>query len=82
VERPERLNHHLIIMFSTTVGWQFAACSVVGLLYWIAVCISMRYALRVLLMYRGYMYEARGKKVSATTKVWGLLMKSGHEGKF
>jgi len=38
----------------------------------------MRYMLKVLLMYKGYMYETRGKGVSLTTKVWAVLMKGEH----
>lgn len=37
----------------------------------------MRYTLKLLLMYKGWMYESRGSgsKVSVGTKLWGLLVK-------
>jgi len=37
----------------------------------------MRYTLKLLLMYKGWMYEARGSgsRVSLKTKVWAVLVK-------
>lgn len=37
----------------------------------------MRYTLKLLLMYKGWMYETRGKgsKVSLTTRIWGVATK-------
>lgn len=60
---------------SATVGWQTFACCVVGLGFWCVICLSMRYTLKLLLMYKGFMFEARGRKTSLTTIVWGLLVK-------
>lgn len=36
----------------------------------------MRYTLKFLLMYKGFMFETRGKKVSMKTKIWAVLVKS------
>jgi carnitine O-palmitoyltransferase 1, liver isoform len=38
-------------------------------------CMMMRYTLKLLLMYKGFMYEGRGSKISLKTKVWGVLVK-------
>lgn len=35
----------------------------------------MRYTLKLLLMYKGFMYETRGKSISLKTKVWAVLVK-------
>lgn len=59
-----------------TVGWQIIACIVTGFLYWIAICFTMKYSLRLLLLYKGWMYESRGpgSRVSLKTKLWvGLV---------
>lgn len=56
----------------TTVSWQLFACSMSGLLVWLGICYTMRYTLKLLLMYKGWMYESRGSgsKVSLPTKLW------------
>lgn len=35
----------------------------------------MRYVLKILLMYKGFMFETRGKGISMMTKVWAVLVK-------
>lgn len=52
--------------------WQLIACSLSGLLFWLCICYTMRYTLKFLLMYKGWMYETRGKgsRVSLPTKIW------------
>lgn len=63
--------------FSVTPWWQLVACSITGLVFWLCICYTMRYTLKLLLMYKGWMYETRGKgsKVSLTTRVWGVATK-------
>jgi carnitine O-palmitoyltransferase 1, liver isoform len=50
-------------------------CCIVGLIYWMAVSLAMRYMLKLLLMYKGFMFESRGKSVSLKTKIWAVLVK-------
>lgn len=38
-------------------------------------CRIARYALKFLLMYKGYMHESKRTGVSLTTKIWALLLK-------
>ncbi|KAL0116876.1 hypothetical protein PUN28_010032 [Cardiocondyla obscurior] len=54
-----------------------AGSFVVGLFLWLAVIYAIRYTLKLLLMYKGWMYEARGKgrKPSKLTQFWLLLVK-------
>ncbi|XP_032679646.1 carnitine O-palmitoyltransferase 1, liver isoform isoform X1 [Odontomachus brunneus] len=54
-----------------------AGSFVVGLFLWLAVIYAIRYILKVLLMYKGWMYETRGKgrKISRFTRLWLLLVK-------
>lgn len=55
-----------LFLNSDTVGYQLAACGLAGLLFWLCICYTMRYSLKLLLMYKGWMYEKRapGSKVS------------------
>lgn len=47
-------------------------CTVTGFAAWFGVFIFMKYTLRTLFLYKGWMYEARGrgKSVSWTSKLW------------
>lgn len=51
------------------------ACFVVALVIWMTICLLMRYTLKLLLMYKGFMFETRGKGVSLPTKAWAALVK-------
>lgn len=51
------------------------SCFVVALGFWITICIAMRYTLKLLLMYKGFMFETRGKAISLPTKVWAAIVK-------
>lgn len=63
--------------FRSSTGWQILACCLTGLICWLVICLVMRYTLKMLLIYKGWMYEARGSgsKVSIGTKLWALLVK-------
>lgn len=54
-----------------------AGSFVVGLLLWLIVIYTIRYILKILLMYKGWIYEARGrgKRPTNTTKLWVLFVK-------
>lgn len=60
-----------------TTQWEVAACSIAGLLVWLSICYTMRYTLKLLLMYKGWMYESRapGSKISLKTKIWSIFVK-------
>lgn len=76
-----KLNKNLI--FSTSTFWHLFACGLVALTVWIAICLIMRYTLKLLLMYKGYMYEARGSgsKTSLKTKIWFVLVRGNYRSK-
>lgn len=57
------------------MDWQLFSCFVVALSVWITICLVMRYTLKLLLMYKGFMFETRGKGVSLLTKLWAALVK-------
>lgn len=61
-----------------TIWWQILASGLVGLLFWLTICYTMRYTLKLLFMYKGWMYESRGPgtKVSLQTKLWVVLVKA------
>lgn len=60
-----------------TMGYQVTACALAGLFFWLCICYTMRYSLKLLLMYKGWMYEKRapGSKVSLPTRLWALCVK-------
>lgn len=62
-------------LFRPSVGYQTVTCCLVGFLIWLSGMLIMRYTLKMLLMYKGFMFESRGKKVSLKTKIWAVLVK-------
>ncbi|XP_076172764.1 carnitine O-palmitoyltransferase whd isoform X2 [Ptiloglossa arizonensis] len=54
-----------------------AGSFVVGLLLWLVVIYAIRYTLKLLLIYKGWMYESRekGSNVSRGTRIWTSLVK-------
>ncbi|XP_008553857.1 carnitine O-palmitoyltransferase 1, liver isoform isoform X1 [Microplitis demolitor] len=61
----------------SSISAHLVASIVVGVLLWLVVIYTLRYCLKLLLMYKGWMYESRGPggKVSLPTKIWVLLVK-------
>lgn len=57
--------------------WQVIACLMAALTMWLSVIFLMRYSLKLLLMYKGWMYESRapGSKISLKTKLWVSIVK-------
>lgn len=71
-------NKNFPMNFSTSsLALHVTACFISGLLFWLFYCVIMKSTLKILLTYRGFMFEARGKSVSLKTKIWGLMLKSG-----
>lgn len=62
---------------SETIGWQLIACAITGLLLWLFICNAVRFAAKLLLSYKGWMYGSRerGSKVSITTRLWAITAK-------
>jgi len=52
-----------------------AAVIVSSTAIWLTVATLLKYSLRLLFMYRGWMYETRTRKMSLKTKLWMLLVK-------
>lgn len=71
------VNKVLPLMPDQTTGWQVAASGIVGTGCWLIICYTMRYTLKALFMYKGWMYEARGagSKVSLQTKLWATIVR-------
>ncbi|KAJ9587392.1 hypothetical protein L9F63_019093, partial [Diploptera punctata] len=69
----------LVLLFlpGTTLLWQLIACTVFGLVVWLSLIYSVRYTLKLMLMYKGWMYEQRGKGrvISIHTRIWFLFVK-------
>ena len=67
----------VVPLFRSTLPWELVACTLLGVIVWLALIYSFRYTLKVLLMYKGWMYEQRGKGcvISRRTKIWFFLIK-------
>ncbi|CAG9781833.1 unnamed protein product [Diatraea saccharalis] len=67
----------LTILPGTSTLWQIIACLLAALTMWLSVIFLMRYTLKLLLMYKGWMYESRapGAKISLKTKLWASIVK-------
>ncbi|KAL1117008.1 hypothetical protein AAG570_004336 [Ranatra chinensis] len=68
----------LQLMPEQTVKYQLATCAGISLACWLGITYSMRYTLKLLFMYKGWMYEERGKgsRISLATKLWLLAVKT------
>ncbi|KAK5642774.1 hypothetical protein RI129_008941 [Pyrocoelia pectoralis] len=64
-------------MRGQSVMWQLVACGLVSLTIWLSIVFTLRYTLKFLLMYKGWMYEARGKnrQISKSTRLWLCVVK-------
>ncbi|KAI5730027.1 hypothetical protein M8J76_009147 [Diaphorina citri] len=62
---------------SSNVQSEIVGCFLLSLILWLLVIYTVRYVLKFLLMYKGWMYEARGRgnSVSLSTKLWLLGVK-------
>ncbi|XP_069365089.1 carnitine O-palmitoyltransferase 1, liver isoform [Maniola hyperantus] len=67
----------LTILPSNSTLWQIIACLLAALAMWLTVIFLMRYALKLLLMYKGWMYESRapGSRISMKTMLWASVVK-------
>ncbi|XP_025421615.1 carnitine O-palmitoyltransferase 1, liver isoform isoform X2 [Sipha flava] len=60
----------------TSFIWHLVSCFILSLVFWLILIYIIRYTFKLLLMYKGWMYESRGgKKVSLTTKLWSIGVK-------
>lgn len=66
----------LLPTFSSSLALHITACLIMGFFVWITVCLTMKLTLKILLSYRGFMFESRGKSVSLRTKIWGFMLRS------
>lgn len=71
------INAVLVLMPGSTLLWELLACMLLGVVVWLTIIYAVRYSLKLLLMYKGWMYEERGKGrvISARTKIWFLFVK-------
>lgn len=71
------VNKMMAVMPRNTTSWKLAACGLSALAMWLAVIFLIRYTLKLLLMYKGWMYESRapGSTISLSTKCWAVVVK-------
>ncbi|VEN55359.1 unnamed protein product [Callosobruchus maculatus] len=75
---PLNLTNRLLhLLPGSSLLWQMVACVLTSLFYWLTAIYMLRYILKLLLMYKGWMYEsrARSSQVSLKTKIWFSLVK-------
>ncbi|XP_066154016.1 carnitine O-palmitoyltransferase 1, liver isoform isoform X1 [Euwallacea fornicatus] len=67
----------LSICPSQTIPWQLGACALSSLTYWLSGVYLLRYSLKMLFMYKRWMYELQTKdsKPSFITKIWIGMVK-------
>ncbi|XP_053623682.1 carnitine O-palmitoyltransferase 1, liver isoform [Plodia interpunctella] len=67
----------LTVMPGNSPVWQVIACLCAALSMWLSVIFMMRYLLKLLLIYKGWMYESRapGAKISRKTLLWIAVVK-------
>lgn len=66
----------LKLLPGTSTKWQLIGCFLTTLCYWLTVVYCLRYTLKLLFMYKGWMYETRGKSsISLPTKIWLVFVK-------
>ncbi|XP_054274253.1 carnitine O-palmitoyltransferase 1, muscle isoform-like isoform X1 [Macrosteles quadrilineatus] len=74
-------NYILSLLPEDNLNYQVAACMILSLVVWLGIIYTIRYLLKFLLMYKGWMYEERGKDrtISLKTKMWlmGVKLLSG-----
>ncbi|XP_037036694.1 carnitine O-palmitoyltransferase 1, liver isoform-like [Bradysia coprophila] len=68
--------HRLPGSSRSSLTWHLTACSITSFMLWLVLCAVMKVTLKILLTYRGFMFESRGKGVSLKTKIWGVLLGS------
>nr|CAD7194400.1 unnamed protein product [Timema douglasi] len=61
-----------------TLQWQVVSCTVLGIALWLTIIYFIRYTLKLLFIYKGWMYEERGKGrvISNRTKLWVMMVKA------
>ncbi|GJQ68704.1 hypothetical protein Trydic_g17240 [Trypoxylus dichotomus] len=55
--------------------WQLVGSAITATFIWIVTIYAVRYTLKLLFMYKGWMYEARNKTVSSKTKLWICIIR-------
>jgi hypothetical protein len=71
----EKFSFFFLEICSATMEWQIVACFIFSSLLWLLICFAMRYTLKLLLIYKGFLTETPGKGISLPTKIWGGLVK-------
>ncbi|GLG94337.1 Protein withered, carnitine O-palmitoyltransferase [Gryllus bimaculatus] len=71
------VNRIVVHLPENTLGWQCAGCALLGVGTWLSITFSVRYTLKMLFMYKGWMYEQRGRgsRISWQTKLWLVMVK-------
>lgn len=66
-----------ILPGNSNIQSELVGCVLLSIIVWLLVIYTIRYVLKFLLMYKGWMYEARGRgqSVSLSTKLWLLGVK-------
>ncbi|KAI4470725.1 carnitine o-acyltransferase [Holotrichia oblita] len=59
----------------TNLKWQLIGSAITAMLIWFTVIYFVRYTLKLLFIYKGWMYESRGKPISNKTKIWMTLVR-------
>ncbi|XP_068081222.1 carnitine O-palmitoyltransferase 1, liver isoform isoform X2 [Anabrus simplex] len=71
------VNKIVLHLPGNTVPWQVGGCVILGMGTWLSIIFTARYTLKMLFMYKGWMYEQRGRgsRISWQTKLWIVMVK-------
>ena len=61
--------------------WKIVACFLLSTTLWLLICFTMRYTLKLLLLYKGFLSETPGKGIRLKTKLWAGLVKGNTDDK-
>lgn len=72
------IEHHIPGEYFAPTAALILSCAIFGLGVWISFILLIRYTLKLLFMYKGWLYEPRGggKPMSWKSKLWLVLVKS------
>ncbi|GFY42836.1 carnitine O-palmitoyltransferase 1, liver isoform [Trichonephila inaurata madagascariensis] len=72
----QQLEHYIPGESLAPLTVQLAACVAYSFCLWVTTILFLRYILKLLLMYKGWMYEGRIKKTSLKTYIWAALVRT------
>ncbi|GBN42478.1 Carnitine O-palmitoyltransferase 1, muscle isoform [Araneus ventricosus] len=71
-----QLEHYISGEYLAPFTVQLAACFIYSFCLWVTTILFLRHTLKLLLKYKGWMYEVHLKKISLKTYIWATLVRT------